>query len=403
MKQKFFRKVLPNGMTVILEQRDAPVVSVAFAVRSGGINESFGEKGISHFIEHLLYKGTSKRSSKDIAEEIEKKGGILNGFTDENITAFWCKMPSNHLDVALDVLSDMVKNPRFDEKEVEKERHVIFEEMKMYKDSPQHYVFEKIQGSLFEGPLGVPLIGTEKTLNSCSREKIVERFEKTYRPENMILCVVGDADFETIVNFAKKTFPDKKKKSEVDFYKIVQRNHSGTEKRKGIDQASLVFAHHVPLLGTKGSYASVLLNTIMAGGMSSRLFQEIREKRNLAYGVKGGSEVNNDFGYNFVYVGTKKENVEKVRKLILEEFEKVSKDLTEGELKQAKEEVLGNLQISMEDSQTQMVSLLHYEICGDAKAFYEIEKKINEVKISDVRKLAKETYKKYSFFSLVPE
>ncbi|MBU2503579.1 MAG: insulinase family protein [Nanoarchaeota archaeon] len=404
MKSKFHRKVLKNGMTIILEKRETPVVSVAFAVRCGGMNEAAGEKGISHFIEHLLYKGTETRSSRKIAEEIEKKGGILNGFTDETITAYWCKMPSRHLDVALNVLSDMVKNSLFDGKEIEKERHVIFEEMKMYKDNPLHYVLEKMQGSLYEEPLGIPLIGTEKTLNSLTREKIIKRFGEIYNPKNLILCVVGDAEFEVLVDFAEKNFSDGSKiVKKVPSFKIVKRNQSGSEKRNGIDQASLVFAHHVPLLKTKGSYASCVLNVIMAGGMSSRLFQEIREKRNLAYGVKGDSEVNIDFAYNFIYVGTKKENVEPVKKLIVEEFEKVSKELTEEELNQVKEEIIGNLQISTEDSQTQMVSLLHYEICGDAKDFYELEEKIKEVELDEVKKVAKNAAKDYSFFALLPE
>src|SRR3989344_2995410 len=130
MKVNFYRKVLSNGMTVILEKRNLPIVSVAFAVRNGGINEKEEEKGISHFIEHMLYKGTPSRNAKRIGEEIEKNGGELNGFTSEEITAYWCKMPSKHLDIALNVLSDMVQNPLFDEKELEKERLVIFEEIK---------------------------------------------------------------------------------------------------------------------------------------------------------------------------------------------------------------------------------------------------------------------------------
>jgi len=148
MKSEFKRKVLKNGMTIIFEKRDVPVVSVAFAVRYGGINEDVSEKGIAHFIEHMLYKGTSKRNWKQIAEEIEKKGGDLSGFTSNIITAYWCKMPSKHLNIALDVLGDIIKNPKFDEKELEKERKVIFEEIKMHKDNPRLHVFDEIQNCL---------------------------------------------------------------------------------------------------------------------------------------------------------------------------------------------------------------------------------------------------------------
>lgn len=399
MRMNFKKKILKNGMTIILEKRDLPVVSVAFAVKSGGVNEGEKERGISHFIEHLLYKGTPKRNSIKIAEEIEKNGGELNGFTSEIITAYWCKMPSKHLDVALDVLSDMVKNPLFNEKEIEKERLVIFEELKMYKDNPRAHVLEEIHKSLFDKPFGIPLIGTYETMNSIDREKIIKKFEEVYSPNNMILCVVGDADFKKLVEFAEKNFGNKKGK--VPEFKIVNTNHSKIEKRKGIDQANLVFAYHVPLLKDKKSYAAMVLATLMAGGMSSKLFNEIREKRNLAYAVKGDSEIYNNFAYNFIYIGTTKENVEKVKNIILEEFDKVAENLTEQELNQTKEQMIGNHQISMEDSQNQMVNLLMEEVNGNAESFYDFEKNISNVSLKDVKELAK--IKNYSFFALIPE
>lgn len=399
MKSKFYRKVLKNGMTILFEKRNVPAVSVAFAVRNGGINESSEEKGISHFIEHMLYKGTPTRNSKKIAEEIERNGGELNGFTEETITAYWCKMPSKHLDIALDVLSDMIKNPLFDEKELEKERKVIFEEIKIYHDNPIKYVFEEIQSHLYAEPLGLTLIGTHETMNALTRKKLMDRFEQVYQPNNMILCVVGDAKFEKIVDFAEKNFSNKKGK--IPKFKIKPKNKIKIEKRKGIDQANMIFAYHVPLSTDKKNHAAQVLSTLMAGGMSSRLFGEIREKRNLAYAVKGGSAINQDYAYNLIYVGTMKENVEKVKKLILEEFKKVSEGLAEKELEEIKEQIVGNHQISMEDSENQMTHLLLHEIDGNAKTFYEFEKNIRAVELKDVKDLAK--IKNYSFFALVPE
>ena len=321
MKNDFKRKVLKNGMTVLFEKRDIPVVSVAFAVRNGGINESVEEKGISHFIEHMLYKGTPTRNTKRIAEEIEKNGGVLNGFTSEEITAYWCKMPSKHLNIALDVLSDMVKNPLFDEKELEKERKVIFEEIKMYHDNPRLHVFDEIQKALYDGTMGINLAGTIETMNLVDRKKMSEKFKEIYQPNNMILTIVGDADFDEIIDFVEKNFDNEK--GEVPEQKFNLKNESKIERRKGIDQANLVFAYHVPVSTDKKNYSAQVLSCLMAEGMSSRLFSEIREKRNLAYAVKGGAEINKDFAYNFIYVGTKKENVEEVKGLILKEFEKV--------------------------------------------------------------------------------
>ena len=257
MEMKFYRKILKNGMTLIFEKRNLPIVSVVFAVRNGGINEKISEKGISHFIEHMLYKGTPKRDSRKIAEEIEKNGGELNGFTDETITAFWCKMPSKHLSLALDVLSDMIKNPLFDECELEKERKVIFEEIKMRKDSPTTYVMDSIQTQLYNGTLGKNLIGTYETMKAIDRKKIVEKFREIYQPNNIILGIVGDADYDEIVKFAEKTF--EKKKGKVPKIEFAMTNGSSIEKRKGVDQANLVFAYHVPLAGNKQSYTAEVL------------------------------------------------------------------------------------------------------------------------------------------------
>jgi len=397
--QNFHRRILANGLTVIFEKRNLPVVSVAFAVRNGGVNESAEEKGISHFIEHMLYKGTPTRNAKKIAEEIERNGGELNGFTSETITAFWCKMPSKHLNIALEVLGDMIKNPLFDKKELEKERKVIFEEIKMNHDIPMRHVFDGIHKSLYEAPFGIPLIGTYKTMNSIDRRKMIKKFEEIYQPNNMILCVVGDADFGKIVNFAERNFGNEKGK--IPLPKINLKNESRVEKRKGIDQANLIFAYHSPLSTDKRNYSAQVLITLMAGGMSSRLHDEIREKRNLAYAVKGDVSVNKDFAYSLVYVGTSKENTELVKKLILEEFEKVSNSLDGKELADVKTQIIGNYQISMEDSQAQMVGLLLSESDGNAEKFYEFEKNISEVKLKDVKDLAK--IKHYSFFVLEPE
>lgn len=400
MKPEFHRKVLENGMTILFEKRNVPVVSVAFAVRQGGINETAEEKGISHFIEHLLYKGTPSRTAKQVAEEIEKKGGELNGFTDEEITAFWCKMPSKHLQTALDVLSDIVKNPNLDEKEIEKERKVIFEEMKLYKDNPRLYVFEEIHKSLFEAPFGIPVIGTEESMNSIDRNKMKEKFDEVYQPNNMILCVVGDANFDELVKFAEENF--KGGKGKINQIEIVKKNEVKEEERKGIDQANIIFAYHSPLAEDEKSSAAEVLSALMAEGLSSRLFAEIREKRNLAYGVKGGAVVRKDYAYNYIFVGTMRQNVEKVKELILKELKDVSENLSEEEIAQVREQVIGNYQISLEESKSVMASLLYHEVMGNAKEFYEVEEKIKNVKLEDVKELAANAVEKYSFFALLP-
>jgi len=250
--------------------------------------------------------------------------------------------------------------------------------------------------------MDIDLIGTEETMNSLDRKKIADKFDEVYKPNNMLLCVVGDADFNRIVEFVEKSFGSKK--GSVPVQDIVLKNEFKTEKRMGLDQSSLVFGYHVPLAKDEKSYAAVVLSALTAEGMSSRLFSEIREKRNLSYSVKGGSNINKNFAYNYIYVGTKKENVSKVKDLIIREFKKVSLDLDEKELNSVKEQLIGQYQINMEESQIQLVNLLHSEICGDAKEFYEFEEEIRKVKLKDVKELARKVYEgDYSVFALVPE
>jgi predicted Zn-dependent peptidase len=401
MKPEFYRKILSNGMTVILEKRKLPVVSVAFAVKSGARDEKEEEKGISHFIEHMLYKGTKNRTSFQISKEIESNGGELNGFTSENLVAYWAKIPSNKLHIALDVLSDMIKNPLFDKIELEKERNVIFEEIKMYKDNPRLHILEKIKENLYLFPVGMNIAGNFKTMKKITQEKIMQKFNQIYSTNNLVLCVVGDADFNELVEFVQNTFL--KSKHKIISPIIKKNNLEKIEKRKGIDQANLVFGYHIPNPSEKKHYAAQILSTLMAGGMSSRLFLEIREKRNLAYAVKSDCEINNDFSYSIIFVGTMKENVNIIKKLILEEFEKVSIQLNQEELNRIKEQMIGNYYINMEDSQSQLVNLLSSEIEGNSKDFYEFEKNIRKVNVQEVKELAKNVKKNYSFFALVPE
>ncbi len=401
MKENFIRKKLKNGMTLLLERRKVPVASVIFAVKNGSNNEFMHEKGISHFIEHMLYKGTKKRSSRQIAIDIEKNGGELNGFTGEEITGYWCKMPSDKLGVALDVLTDMIKNPLFDGEELEKERKVIFEEMNLYKDNPRLHVFDEIQKCLYGGVMKISTIGTKETMLSVNRKKMLEKFEKIYTSNNMVVCIVGDFDAKKIVNFLERNFSNKKGK--IPKQKIILKNDFKIEKRKGIDQANIVFAHHVPFRNSKDKAAAKVLGTLMAGGMSSRLFSEIREKRNLAYAVKGDFELHNEYAYNWIYVGTDKKNVEEIKKLILKEYGKVFRELGEEELETIKTQLTGQYKISMEDSQVQMVNLIASEIQGKAEDFYNFDKEIKKVKLKDVKVLAKKVFQgDFSYFALVP-
>lgn len=400
---KFYKKILGNGMTIILEKRKIPVVSVAYAVKTGSKHEKIEEKGISHFIEHLLYKGTKKRNSIQISKEIEENGGELNGFTSENIVAYWAKMPAKKIDIALEVLTDMIKNPLFEEKEIEKERQVIYEEIKMYKDNPRLHIFDKIREQLYKEPFSKSIAGEIEILEKIKKEQILNFYKKNYNPNNLILAAVGNISFKKLIKFAKKEFNKIKEKTPRHIVNIKTHYKSKTETRQGIEQANLLFAYRVPKANQEKNYAAQVLSELTAGGMSSILFEEIREKRNLAYAIKGDSEIDKDFAYNFIYIGCIPKNKEKIKKIILEEFKKISKDLTQERLEKIKEQLIGKSQINQEESQNQLSRLIFYEASTDAKELYEYEKNIRKVKLEDVKKIAREVTKnKYAIYGLVP-
>jgi len=393
---EFYRKKLDNGLTVIFEKRKGPVVSMAASVKFGAQHESEKIKGISHFIEHLVFKGTKKRNVKQIAQDIESKGGIINAFTSEELTSYWNKLPAKHFELGADIARDLILNPLFEKKALERERKVILEEIKMYHDNPSSHVIEKIKELLYKKPFNISITGTLKSVAGLSRKKVVELFNSIYSTNNMVFSVVGNTSLSSVLNEAKK-FPKINKK--IRKIPIIFNNGELIEKRKGIDQAHLVFGFHTPKLGDKSRYAAEIFDSILGGGMSSRLFQEVREKRGLCYAIKSHLEQSKDYAYEIIYAGTVKEKVLPIKKIILKQIKNLN-NLKKADFNEAKERLIGLRQISKEKCDSTMIELLEEEIGGDAKNYYDYEEKINKVKLEEVRILSK--LKGYSFAALVP-
>jgi len=394
---QFYRKKLDNGLTVIFEKRKGPVVSIATSIKFGAQHEKEKIKGISHFIEHLVFKGTKNRSVGEIPKAIEGKGGVLNAFTGEEITCYWNKLPIKYFELGADVSRDLVLNPLFDKESLERERKVILEEIKMYKDNPSTHVLENLKEMLYEKPFGLSIAGTHKTVASLTRERVVDLFKAIYATNNMVFSVVGNLEWNQVLAEGRK-FP--KIEKTINSVPIIPKNGELIEKRKGIDQAHEVLGFHMPKLGDKNRYAAEIFDSILGGGMSSRLFQEIREKRGLCYAIKSDLEQSRDYAYELIYVGTVKEKVKKIKNLILKEIKKLNQ-LKEKDFDEAKERLIGLRKISLEKSESTMVGLLQEEIAGNAKEFYEYEDKINFVKLKQVQEISK--IKKYSFSALIPE
>ncbi len=394
---EFHRKKLDNGLTVIFEKRKIPVVSVVSSVKFGAQYENESIKGVSHFIEHLVFKGTKNRTVAEIPREIESKGGIINAFTGEEVTGYWNKLPSKYFSLGAEISRDLILNPLFEAKALERERKVVLEEIKMFHDNPSTHVLEKIKEMLYEKPFNMSIAGTAKTVVGLSRKKIINLFNSIYSTNNMIFAVVGDADWGDVLDEARK-FPRTGKK--INFIPIIFKNGQVIEKRKGIDQAHSVLGFHVPKLIDKNRYAIEIFDSILGGGMSSRLFQEVREKRGLCYAIKSSLEQSKDYAYEMIYAGSVKEKVKEIKKIILKEIKKM-KDLQKSDFNEAKERLIGLKQISKEKCDSTMVELLQEEIGGNAENYYKYEDRINSVKLGKVRELS--LLKGYSFVTLVPE
>lgn len=394
---EFYRKKFDNGIVVIFEKRQIPVVAVSSSVKFGAQYETANIKGISHFIEHLVFKGTKKRSVIDIPREIEGRGGMLNAFTSEEVTCYWNKLPSKYFHIGADVSRDLILNPVFEKEALERERKVILEEIKMYHDNPMSYVLEKIKELLYKPPFNLPVAGSIESVSGLSRDKVVELFNSIYSTNNMIFCVVGKAEWEEILKEAGK-FPKINKK--INQIEIIKNHGELIEKRKGIDQAHEVIGFHMPLIGDKKRYSADIFDSILGGGMSSRLFQEVREKRGLCYAIKTHLEQSKDYSHLLVYSGTTKDKILEVKEIVLKEIKKL-KDLKKSDFEEAKETLFGLKQITKEKCDSTMIDLLQEELGGDSRNYYNYEEELGKIKIEDIKKLSE--IKGYSFSALLPD
>ena len=399
LSMKFQKKVLSNGLTVLFEKRDVDVTTVMLGVRYGSGYDSVEEKGMAHFIEHLCFKGTEKRSVREIASEVEKIGGDLNAFTHEEVTAYHVKLPSKHLGIAMDVIFDIFFNPVFPEEEVEREAGVICEEIKMYRDNPRMHVMEKIKENLYEEPFGIFAAGKQEIVRGMTRERLKGKHREVYVSCNSILCVVGNNDFDEIISLAEKLTVVRGDCDVLKVPKIVLRNIKDDENRAGLEQANVALGFHFPKASEKSHYAAEIFSAILGQGMSSKLFSEVREKRGLVYGVKSDLDIGKHYGYMIIWAGTDSSKVEKVKKICLKEFLKM-KDISQKELDEAKIQVVGNRKVESEGSSETAVGLIMEEISGNVEDYYDYEAKIGAVSLDEIRELAGKT--EFASFSLGP-
>ncbi|AHD05906.1 M16 family metallopeptidase [Paenibacillus larvae] len=381
---------LKNGLRVVIEK--IPTCrSVAFGiwVKTGSRNESAQNNGISHFIEHMLFKGTVRHSAKEIAEIFDGIGGNVNAFTSKEYTCYYAKVLDEHLPIAVDVLSDMFFNSVFDKQELEKEKNVIFEEISMYEDTPDDLVHDLVaRASYGEHSLGRTILGTEETLSAMNPDDLRAYMEQFYNIENTVISIAGNID-DKVIQLIEKHFGEFTNSGSPTSYTTPEFVGDLIFEEKKAEQNHICMSLPGMALEEDNLYPMVLLNNALGGGMSSRLFQEIREKRGLAYSVYSYHSSHMDTGLFTIYTGTAPKQTEEVLKVTMDILENVKEHgLTDLELKKGKEQLKGSLILSLESTNSRMNRLGKNElIFGKHYSLDEMIERIESVNMDHIRSL----------------
>jgi predicted Zn-dependent peptidase len=404
------KTTLDNGLKIVTEHVES-VKSVAVGIwaKTGSRNETDRMAGVTHFLEHMLFKGTENRSSLDIAMSMESVGGYLNAMTSSEYTCYYSRCLNTQLERALDVLSDMVLHPAFPEDEIEKEKKVVIEEMKMYRDSPDDYLFEQFSGHVFNGhPLGNSTLGFEDTVSAFQRQDLYDYMEERYQPDNLLVSVAGNVDHNRVVELVSSYFSGVDPKETVDKNpEIPSYQPDKIEFRKPIEQTHLISGRRGLHYNHDDKYRLLLANTVLGGGMSSRLHQNVREKYGYCYNITSFNQSYQDTGLYGIYVGTDKDYVDHVRELIEAELDKLKQNpIPEKELAEAKAQLKGKLMLSVESMSNRMSRLAKSEIYFDRfVTLDELQQKIDEVEADQVQNFAQDFFDNEMFSEalLLPE
>ncbi len=395
------RSVLPGGLTLLTERMDhLRSATVGIWLKKGSRHEEEDESGISHFIEHLVFKGTHSRSCRDIARTIDRTGGLTGASTSKEFATFSVKVMDEHLPVALDLLTDILTNPAFDPAEIENERRVIYEEIKLTQDNPEDLIGEAYYQSYFKNhPLGRSILGTNETVAQFGRDRIVEFFQSSYIPSNIIVSAAGRVDHDALVDYFTKKFPGEG--SSASRRHLTQEGPSPTPniERLYVSKSNLEQMHiNIGFPGLHRSHGDrfplFLLNDILGGSMSSRLFQNIREKWGLAYSIFSFATSFCDTGTVTIYTGVDPMEARRTIDLIIQELSSVCRsDVDAQELEDSKTHLKGSLMLGLESSSARMANLAINEMYfGRQFTPDDILESINGVALDDVISMARRIF-----------
>ncbi|HMD02854.1 MAG TPA: pitrilysin family protein [Candidatus Baltobacteraceae bacterium] len=392
-----YRKTtLPNGVRVISETMPA-VRSASLGIWAdiGSAAEKPEQRGISHLVEHMLFKGTTQRSARQIAETMDGVGGNLNAFTDKESTCYYAKVIDRHVPLAVDVLSDMFLHSTFEPAEIGKEQKVVLEEIRMYDDSPDEMIHDLFIGTMWSGSnLGDPTIGYAETVSRLQREDLVRHMQQRYAPNTVVVAAAGSLDHERLVEHLERSLAGFSGFVEPPLPERPRTTPATLFKKKDTEQAYVVLGSRGLSVRDERRYALSVLDTILGGGMSSRLFQEVREKRGLAYSIYSFQQGYRDAGLFGVSAGTAPENVQECVDVIVDELQTLAQHgIDQSELTLAKEHIKGSLTLSLESTSSRMIRLGRSEFnLGRNLTTEEIESKVDAVLAEQVQALARELF-----------
>ena len=385
---------LKNGIRVVTEEIPSiESVSVGIWINAGSRNEKKIENGIAHFLEHMAFKGTEKRSALQIAEEIESVGGFINAYTSREITCYYAKVLKNHLPLAVDILSDIISNSIFNEQEIEIEKGVIIQEIGQMKDTPDDVIFELLQKEAFaDTELGRSILGSAENINSFQRENFINFIDNNYFAEKIVLCAAGNLKHKDLCKLALSLQDIRELKKPKSKSKVL---FKGGEKRviKDLEQAHFAVGFEAPNLKSPKLFAGKVFSVIMGGGMSSRLFQEIREKRGLCYSIGTSFDCYSDNGIFLSYAGTSGDKVKELSEVIASEFKYSITTINETEVERAKTQLRSSLLMGLENSSSRSERLARGLIIWDKIVeVQETISKIDSVSLEDVRDFGVEMF-----------
>jgi predicted Zn-dependent peptidase len=390
------REVLPNGLRLLTERMPhVRSVSIGVWLARGSRHESLEQSGIAHFVEHMLFKGTATRSAEDIAQTIDSIGGQMDAFTSKEYAGYYLKVLDEHVPLAVDVLSDIVMRPAFAETDIEREKKVVLEEIKMVEDTPDDLVHEIFSEHLWENhPLGRPILGTPDSVSALTQDVLRTYFSGTYVAPNLIVAAVGNIEHEQVRALVEKAFGSVPSAGTALAEKPPQVVPRVIVRNKELEQS------HV-CIGTSGlrqdhadRFASYALNTVLGGSMSSRLFQNVREKRGLAYAVFSGLSAYRDAGAVTIYAGCANEAVGELIDVVVAEIRRLKEDpMSDVELRRAKDHLKGSLMLGLESTSSRMSNLARQEMYFDRQfSLDETLQSVEKVTRDDVRRVTDELF-----------